>query len=91
MTKDAEQLLAAALKAIKLNGSFSPAQLGAKIGLDRMKAEAAARALSNAGVVVLGFDCAAHFSADYRKAHTPSEPRSASKKNRARRPVAVKA
>ena len=82
MTKDAEQLMAAALKAVKLNGTFSPVQIGAKIGLDRFKAEAAARWLSNAGVLELGFDCAAHFTRDFRNASAPPERKSAKKKAR---------
>ena len=73
MTKDAEQLLAAALKEVKLSGSFSPAELGAKLGLDKFKSEAAARWLSNAGVLELGFDSAARFTRDFRMAHRPAE------------------
>ena len=59
--------MAAALKAVKVTGSFCPVEVGAKAGLDRWQAEAAARALSNAGILVLGFDSAAHFSPDFRK------------------------
>ena len=80
MTKDAEQLMSAALKAVKLSGTFSPAEVGAKIGLDRFKSEAAARWLSNAGVLELGFDHAAHFTRDYRKAHAPAERKAVAKK-----------
>jgi hypothetical protein len=71
MTKEASQLMAEALRVVTLNGSFSPSEIGARIGLHKLQAESAARSLSNAGVLVLGFDCAAHFSPDYRKAHMP--------------------
>ena len=79
MTTEAEQLMAEALKRVKLNGGFDPAQLGARIGLNQAQAEAAARALSNAGVLVLGFDLAAHFSPAFRKVRSP-EPRDAARK-----------
>ena len=69
MTQEASTFLAAALKSATLNGSFTPADVGARIGMDKTRAEAAARWLSNAGVLVLGFDQAAHFSPEYRKAH----------------------
>ena len=78
MTNEATQLMDAALKAVDLNSSFSPAEIGAKIGLNKPQAESAARALSNAGVLVLGFDCAAHFSPDFRK----SRARTAQKRPR---------
>ncbi|MDB5294156.1 MAG: hypothetical protein JWO31_139 [Phycisphaerales bacterium] len=81
MTNESERLLAAALKSVGLRGSFDPADVGAKAGLNRGQAEAAARSLSNAGVLVLGFDMAAHFSPDYRKAHTPKEPKLSKKKS----------
>ena len=73
MTNEATQLMAEALRVAKLDGSFSPAELGAKIGLRKPQAEAAARELSNAGVLVLGFDCSANFSPDYRKARAKAE------------------
>ena len=60
----------AALKSVDLSSSFSPAEVGARIGLNKHQAESAARDLSNAGVLVLGFDCAANFSSDFRKART---------------------
>jgi hypothetical protein len=69
MTKEALQLMAEALKRVTVAGDFSPAEIGAKIGLNRSQSEAAARALSNAGVLVLGFDCAAHFTPEFRKAN----------------------
>jgi hypothetical protein len=72
MTKEATQLMQEALKRVSVSGSFSPAEIGAKIGMDKHQAESAARALSNAGVLVLGFDCAAHFSPDFRKANKPA-------------------
>jgi hypothetical protein len=73
MTNEATQLMAEALRVAKLDGSFSPAELGAKIGLKKPQAEAAARELSNAGVLVLGFDCSANFSPDYRKARAKAD------------------
>src|ERR1700712_3041690 len=83
MTTEAEQLMAEALKRVKLNGGFDPAELGARIGLSQAQAEAAARALSNAGVLVLGFDGAAHFSPAFRKNQNP-EARDASRKKNAK-------
>ena len=71
MTKEASELMTEALRVVKLNGTFSPAEIGARIGLERVRAELAARALSNEGVLVLGFDCVAHFSPDFRKLHAP--------------------
>jgi hypothetical protein len=73
MTNEATQLMAEALRVAKLDGSFSPAELGAKIGLKKPQAEAAARELSNAGVLVLGFDCSANFSPDYRRARAKAD------------------
>ena len=73
MTNDATQLMAEALRVAKLDGSFSPAELGAKIGLKKPQAEAAARELSNAGVLVLGFDCSASFSPDFRRFRAKAE------------------
>jgi hypothetical protein len=68
MTKEAEQLMAEALKRVDLHDSFSPAEIGHRVGMNRFQSEAAARLLSDAGVLVLGFDCAASFSTDFRKA-----------------------
>src|ERR1700728_1238763 len=82
MTTEAEKLMAEALKRVKLNGGFDPAQLGARIGLNQAQAEAAARALSNAGVLVLGFDLAAHFSPAFRKVRAPEARDSGRKKTR---------
>ena len=84
MTADATQLMAEALRVVDLSGSFSPAVLGAKLGLPRSRAEAAARELSNNGVLVLGFDFAAEFSPDFRKSRAPVKE-SAVKPKRARR------
>jgi hypothetical protein len=75
MTNEASQLMAEALKVVKVTGSFSPEEIGARIGMDKSRAEIAARALSNAGVLVLGFDCAAHFSPDFRKANLAAQPK----------------
>jgi hypothetical protein len=80
MTKDASQLMAEALKRVTVAGNFSPAEIGARIGLNRFQSEAAARALSNAGVLVLGFDCAAYFTPEFRKAN-PHSARDADKKS----------
>lgn len=84
MTIEAEQLLAAALKKVDLHGGFQPAELGAKLGMSKLQADAAARALANAGVLVLGFDRSAEFSADYRKMRLPA-PTKGTKKKRALR------
>lgn len=84
MTPEAETLLAEAIRVVGLRGSFDPEELGAKVGLNKGRAEAAARALSNAGVLVLGFDNAAHFSPDYRRAKGPVEPKVKSSKKKAK-------
>lgn len=73
MTKEATQLMEEALRVAKLDGSFSPAEIGARVGLNKFQAEAAARALSAAGVLDLGFDCAANFTHDFRKIHAPKK------------------
>jgi hypothetical protein len=85
MTTDATDLMAEALKRIDLKGSFSPAEIGAKVGMNKMRAEAAARLLSNQGILVLGFDCAAYFSPDYRKAQTKPVEKEAGTGGKARR------
>lgn len=82
MTNEATTLLAAALKSATLSGSFYPAEIGAKIGLNKFQAEAAARDLSKAGVLEIGFDCAANFSPEYRKAHTKPAKGSPAPKSR---------
>jgi hypothetical protein len=81
MSNELDQLVAEAMKRVGLGGSFSPSEVGAKIGLSKPQAEAAARALSNAGVLILGFDNAAHFSSDYRKLRAVKEA-GAGKKNK---------
>jgi hypothetical protein len=91
MTPEAEQLLAEALRVVGLRGSFDPEELGGKIGLNKGRAEAAARALSNAGVLVLGFDNAAHFSSDFRRAKSPAEPKVKSAKKKAKEEADAKA
>jgi hypothetical protein len=88
MTAEAEQLLAAALKKVDLHGGFQPAELGAKIGLSKLQADAAARVLANAGVLVLGFDRSAEFSPGFRKTRVPAAARPAKKKLRARKATA---
>ena len=85
MTEAARQLMAAALKAVGPGGGFSPAEVGAKVGLDKTGAEAAARVLSNAGVLELGFDSAACFSSDFRKAHKSTDTKPARRKRAAAR------
>lgn len=75
MTRESEQLLAEVLRTVKLNGSFDPAEVGEGIGLTKVQSASAARELANAGILVLGFDSAAHFSADYRKAHSKPVPK----------------
>jgi len=79
MTNEAQKLLEQAIKAVGLRGSFDPAEVGHKVGLNRMQAEAAARMLSNAGVLVLGFDMAAHFTPEYRKFRGPVEKKAEKK------------
>ena len=74
MTPEATSLLAAAIKSATLAGSFDPVTVGARVGLDKFRAQAAARTLANAGVLELGFDCAANFTAEYRKASAPRTP-----------------
>jgi hypothetical protein len=80
MTTDATDLMAEALKRVSVSGSFSPEEIGKKVGMTKLRSEAAARALSNAGVLVLGFDCAAHFSTDFRKARAKNEGKPAKKR-----------
>jgi len=82
MTREADQLMAEALRTVKLNGTFYPAEVGAQIGLDKGQSELAARALANAGILVLGFDCVAEFSPDYRKAHLPAKADAGRKKKK---------
>jgi len=60
--------MAEALRRVKLDESFSPTEIGHRVGMNRVQCEAAARSLSDAGVLVLGFDCAASFTSDFRKA-----------------------
>jgi hypothetical protein len=73
MTNEATQFMAKTLKSVKVNGSFSPEDIGARIGLSDEQSIAAARELSNAGVLVLGFDNAAQFSSEFKKAHAKAE------------------
>ena len=68
MIKEAQELMAEALRRVELHESFSPAEIGKRLGLTQSQSEVAARALSDAGVLVLGFDCAASFTSDFRKA-----------------------
>jgi hypothetical protein len=90
MTTDASHLMTEALKRVDLKGSFSPAEIGAKVGMTRMRAEAAARLLSNQGILVLGFDCAAEFSPDFRKSQKkPTENEAADSSAKPRRRAAA--
>ena len=75
MNDDASQLMAEALKRVTVSGSFDPAEVGKRVGLSKPQAQQAARALANAGVLVLGFDSAAEFSPDFRKANAKAAGR----------------
>ncbi len=79
MTNEAQKLLEHAIKLVGLRGSFDPAEMGHKVGLNRTQAESAARMLSNAGVLSLGFDLAAHFTPEYRKFRGPTEKKAEKK------------
>src|SRR4051794_37502754 len=68
MNQEAQRLLNEAVRVAGLRGSFDAVELGEGIGLNKGQAETAARALSNAGILSLGFDNAAHFTPEYRKA-----------------------
>lgn len=85
MTAEANQLLTAALKKVDLRHGFSPAEIGAKLGMSKLQADAAARSLANAGVLVLGFDQSAEFSADYRKSKAPAPAKATKRKTRVAR------
>ena len=74
MTTEATQLMDEALRVAKLDGSFCPFEIGERIGLKRAQALIAARALSDAGVLVLGFDDAAEFSPEFRKSRKVATP-----------------
>ena len=89
MTPEADHLLAIALKRVALRDGFSPAELGARVGLSQSQAEAAARELANAGVLVLGFDQSAEFSDDFRRARTPPAPVTPKKKGRPAKSVSA--
>ena len=80
MTPEADRLLEVVLKKISLQDGFSPAELGARVGLNKLQAEAAARTLANAGVLVMGFDNSAEFSDDFRRARAALRVRPAKKK-----------
>jgi hypothetical protein len=71
MNQEAQRLLNEAVRVAGLKGSFDAVEVGEGIGLNRGQAESAARALSNAGILSLGFDNAAQFTADYRKVFGP--------------------
>jgi hypothetical protein len=86
MTPEADQLLAVALKKVDLRDGFSPAELGARVGLSKLQAQAAARLLANAGVLVLGFDQSAEFSDDFRRSRSASAPVTQAMKKKKGRP-----
>lgn len=67
MTNEDKQFMAEALKQVKLDEGFAPAEVGKRIGMSKMQSETAARSLSEVGVLVLGFDHSAEFSPEYRK------------------------
>jgi hypothetical protein len=89
MTPEADRLLTVALKKVALRDGFSPAELGARVGLSKLQAETAARALANAGVLVLGFDHTAEFSDDFRRAKAPPVVLTPKKKGRPAKPAAA--
>ena len=91
MTNEATLLLDAAVKFVGLHSSFSPAEIGQDIGLNKEQATAAARQLSSSGILELGFDCSASFSVAYQKVRArscasvgdrPTRKKSAAKKKR---------
>ena len=81
MDEDAQLLMTAALKHVALDDSFSATEIGARVGLNKFRAQAAARTLSNDGVLVLGFDGAAEFSDDFRKSKTKAPPKPTRKRS----------
>jgi hypothetical protein len=89
MSPEADRLLAVALKKVGLRDGFSPAQLGARVGLSKFQSEIAARALADAGVLVLGFDHSAEFSDDYRRSKMSSVAPPAKKRGRPAKAPAV--
>ena len=89
MTTEVTTFLAAAIKTATLKGSFSPREIGRKVGLNPSQSEAVARSLANSGVLTLGFDSAAAFTPEYRKAYLKTHPDAASVKP-ARRARAAK-
>lgn len=73
MTNEAAKFMAEALKRVKLDDNFIPAEIGKRIGLNRIQSEEAARSLSNAGVLELGFDNAANFTPEFQKMTAENE------------------
>lgn len=73
MSIDAEHLLAASLKSVKLTDAFFPADVGKSLGFSAARSSSAARELSDAGVFELSFDGAAQFTRDFRK-HREAKP-----------------
>jgi len=67
--------MAEALKRVKLNGEFAPEDIGQRIGMSKEQSEVAARTLSNAGVLVVGFDGATHFTPEFRKMTEANMPK----------------
>jgi hypothetical protein len=92
MASDADRLLEIALKKVGMRDGFSPEELGAKVGLNKVAAQAAARTLANAGVLVIGFDQSAEFSDDFRRSKTgPTKTGSAAKAATKKRPTSKRA
>ena len=73
MTPESSLLLAEVLKCVPLTDNFCPAKIGRRIGLTKPQAYSAARILSNEGVLSLGFDFAANFTPEYRKARSTAK------------------
>lgn len=67
MTTEASQFIAEAVKRVKMDGDFAPSEIGKRLGMSKMQSDILARSLSDAGVLVIGFDAVAHFSPEFRK------------------------
>lgn len=85
MTIEATQFVAELLKRVDLDADFAPADIGKRIGLSKMQSDMIARSLSDAGMLVIGFDNVAHFSPEYSKMARQAESAKAVKKPKAAR------
>jgi hypothetical protein len=65
-----------------LEDSFSPADIGRRIGFSKPQSEITARLLADAGVLELGFDCTASFSPEYQEMKAASDPKPRRKRPR---------